>query len=102
MTLTNQILNILAEQMTAALVIAGSVFLLGLIFEKPLMKLVEKANLKLEEKKTDKARLVADAVRLQQKADAEKVQKIRDTYNKKLEDTGRISVPYYTHESKIA
>ena len=102
MTLTNQILNILAEQMTAALVIAGTVFLLGIIFEKPLMKLIEKVNLKLEEKKNEKARLAADAVKLQQRADAVKVQKIRDTYNKKLEDTGRISVPYYTHESKIA
>ena len=102
MTLTNQILNILAEQMTAALVIAGTVFLLGIIFEKPLMKLIEKANLKLEEQKAEKAKLQADAVRLQQQADAKKVQKIRDTYNKKLEDTGKISIPYYTHESKIA
>ena len=92
MTITDQILNILAEQMTAALVIAGTVFLLGLIFEKPLMKLIEKET----------ARLEADAVKLRQQADAKKVQKIRDDYNKRLEDTGRISVPYYTHESKIA
>lgn len=102
MTLTNQILNILAEQLTAALVIAGTVFLLGLIFEKPLMKLVEKANIKLEEQKTEKAKLQADAVRLQQEADAKKVQKIRDTYNKELENTGRIYVPYYAHGSKTA
>lgn len=102
MTLTNQILNILAEQLTAALVIAGTVFLLGLIFEKPLMKLVEKANIKLEEQKAEKAKLQADAVRLQQEADAKKVQKIRDTYNKELENTGRIYVPYYAHGSKTA
>ena len=102
MTITNQILNILAEQMTAALVIAGTVFLLGLIFEKPLMKLIEKFNVKLEAKKAEKARLEADAVRLRQQADARKVQKIRDTYNKELENTGRIYVPYYAHDSKIA
>ena len=102
MTLTNQILNILAEQATAALVIAGTVFLLGLIFEKPLMKLIEKLNLKLEAKKAEKAKLEAVAVRNQQQADARKVQKIRDDYNKKLEDTGRIYVPYYSHGSKIA
>lgn len=102
MTITNQILNILAEQVTAALVIAGTVFLLGLIFEKPLMKLIEKLNVKLEAKKAEKARLEADAVRLRQQADARKVQKIRDTYNKELENTGRIYVPYYAHDSKIA
>ncbi len=102
MTITNQILSILAEQATAALVIAGTVFLLGLIFEKPLMKLIEKLNVRLEAKKTEKARLEADAVKLRQQADARKVQKIRDTYNKKLENTGKIYVPYYAHDSKIA
>ena len=102
MTLTNQILNILAEQATAALVIAGTVFLLGLIFEKPLMKLIEKETAKYEAKKVHKAKLEADAIRLQQKADAKKVQKIRDNFNKELENTGKICVPYYTHESKIA
>lgn len=102
MNITNQILNILAEQATAALVIAGAVFLLGLIFEKPLMKLVEKFNLKLEAKKAEKAKLAADAVKVRRQADARKVQKIRDDYNKKLEDTGRIYVPYYSQGSKIA
>lgn len=102
MTITNQILSILAEQMTAALVIAGTVFLLGIIFEKPLMKLIEKTNVKLEAKKTEKAKLEADAVKLRRQADAKKVQKIRDTYNKELENTGKIYVPYYAHDSKIA
>ena len=73
MTITDQILNILAEQMTAALVIAGTVFLLGLIFEKPLMKLIEKETARLEAKKARKARLEADALKLRQQADARKV-----------------------------
>ena len=102
MTLTNQILNILAEQMTAALVIAGTVFLLGLIFEKPLMKLIEKTNARLEEKKTEKVKREHAAIKLQQEADAKKVQKIRDTYNRELENTGRIYVPYYAHGNKTA
>ena len=102
MTITDQILNILAEQMTAALVIAGTVFLLGLIFEKPLMKLIEKETARLEAKKARKARLEADALKLRQQADARKVQKIRDTYNRELENTGKIYVAYYAHDSKIA
>ncbi len=102
MTLTNQILNILAEQLTAALVIAGTVFLLGLIFEKPLMKLVEKATLRLEEKKAEKIKREHTAIKLQQEADAKKVQKIRANFNKELENTGTVCVPYYAHGSKTA
>lgn len=102
MTLTNQILNILAEQLTAALVIAGTVFLLGLIFEKPLMKLVEKATARLEEKKAERIKREYTAIKLQQEADAKKVQKIRANFNKELENTGTVCVPYYAHGSKTA
>ena len=93
--LTNQILTILSEQLIAVAVIAVTVFVLGLIFEKPLMALAERTMKYYEEKKAEKLKKEYVAIKLQKEADQRKVQRIRDNFNKELENTGTICVPYY-------
>lgn len=93
--LTNQLLTILAEQIIAVAVIAVSVFVLGLIFEKPLMALAERGAKYFEEKKAEKKKKEYIAIKLQKEADRKKVQKIRDNFNRELENTGTICIPYY-------
>lgn len=93
--LTNQIITILTEQLIAVAVIAVTVFLLGLIFEKPLMALAQRTIKYYEKKKAEKLKKEYIAIKLQKEADRRKVQKIRDNFNKELENTGTICVPYY-------
>lgn len=93
--LTNQILTILTEQIIAVAVIAVTVFILGLIFEKPLMALAERTMKYYENKKAEKLKKEYVAIKLQKESDRRKVQKIRDNFNKELENTGTICIPYY-------
>lgn len=93
--LTNQILTILTEQLIAVAIISVTVFVLGLIFEKPLMALAQRTVKYYEKKKAEKRKKEYVAIRLQKEADRKKVQKIRDNFNRELENTGTICVPYY-------
>lgn len=95
MTLQLQLLTMAAQLLAATIIIAGVLFILGLIFEKPLMKLVDKTVENYHTKQQEKNKQKYAAIRLQQEADRKKVQRIRDNFNKELENTGTICVPYY-------
>ena len=95
MTLQFQILSMIAQVLAATVIIAGVLFLLGLIFEKPLTALWERSVEYYEQKKKEEARRRYTEIRLRKEADRRKVQRIRDNFNKELENTGTICVPYY-------
>ncbi len=95
MTLQFQLLTMAAQVLAATLIIAGVLFLLGLIFEKPLTLLWERATEYYEKKKKEKNKRRYVEIQLQKEADRKKVQRIRDNFNKELENTGTICVPYY-------
>lgn len=95
MTLQFQILSMTAQVLAATVIIAGVLFLLGLIFEKPLTALWERSVEYYEKKKKEEAKRRYTEIQLQKEADRRKVQRIRDNFNKELENTGTICVPYY-------
>ncbi len=95
MTLQFQILSFTAQALAAILIIAGVLFLLGLVFEKPLTALWERSVKYYEKKKKEEAKRRYTEIQLQKEADRRKVQRIRDNFNKELENTGTICVPYY-------
>lgn len=95
MTVQFQLLTIAAQVFAATLIIAGILFLLGLVFEKPLTQLWEKAQTAYYKKQKEKNKRKYIELQLQKEADRRKVQRIRDDFNKKLESTGTICVPYY-------
>ena len=95
MTLQFQILSMTAQVLAATVNIAGVLFLLGLIFEKPLTALWERSVEYYEKKKKEEAKRRYTEIQLQKEADRKKVQRIRDNFNKELENTGTICVPYY-------
>lgn len=100
--MTQQILTIIAQQLTLILAIAGGIFLIGLIFEKQLTALYEKAEKNYHEKQAEKKKQEYLALQHQKEADRKKVQKIRDNFNRELETTGRICVPYYAVSDKAS
>ncbi len=93
--MVQNILNLIAQQLTIILAVAGGIFILGLIFEKPICAFYEKASSDYRHKQAEKRRSEYKALQLQKEADKRKVQKIRDTYNRELENTGKVYVPYY-------
>jgi len=95
MTLQFQLLSMAAQVLAATVIIAGVLFLLGLIFEKPLTALWERSVKSYEQKKREKSKRRYTEIQLQKEADRRKVQRIRDNFNKELENTGTICVPYY-------
>ena len=95
MTLQFQLLTMAAQVFAATLIIAGILFLLGLTIEKPLTALWERTTEAYEKKKKEKNKRKYVEVQLQKEADRKKVQRIRDNFNKELENTGTICVPYY-------
>ena len=95
MTIQFQLLTMAAQVLAATLIIAGILFLLGLTFEKPLTALWERGAAAYEKKKKEKSKRKYVEVQLQKEADRRKVQRIRDNFNKELENTGTICVPYY-------
>lgn len=95
MTLQFQILSMTAQVLAATVIIAGVLFLLGLIFEKPLTALWERSVEYYEKKKKEESKRRYTEIQLQKEADRKKVQRIRDNFNKELENTGTICVPYY-------
>lgn len=95
MTVQFQLLTMAAQVLAATLIIAGILFLLGLTFEKPLTAFWERRVAAYEKKKKEKNKRRYVEVQLQKEADRRKVQRIRDNFNKELENTGTICVPYY-------
>ncbi len=95
MTLQFQLLTMAAQILAATLIIAGVLFLLGLTFEKPLTALWERTAAAYDKKKKEKNKRKYVELQLQKEADRRKVQRIRDNFNKELENTGTICVPYY-------
>ena len=95
MTLQFQLLTLAAQLLASTLIIAGVLFLLGLIFEKPLTALWERGVKYYEAKKKEKNKRRYVELKLQKEADRRKVQRIRDNFNRELENTGTICVPYY-------
>ena len=95
MTLQFQLLTIAAQVLAATIIIAGVLFLLGLIVEKPLTALWERSVNHYEQKKREKNKRRYVEIQLQKEDDRRKVQRIRDNFNKELENTGTICIPYY-------
>ena len=95
MTLQFQLLTMAAQLFAATLIIAGILFLLGLVFEKPLTAFWERATEYYDKKKKEKNKQRYVEIQLQKEADRRKVQRIRDNFNKELENTGTICIPYY-------
>lgn len=95
MTLQFQLLTMAAQLLAATLIIAGILFLLGLIFEKPLTAFWERSAEYYDKKKKEKNKKRYVEIQLQKEADRRKVQRIRDNFNKELENTGTICIPYY-------
>lgn len=95
MTLQFQLLTMAAQVLAATVIIAGVLFLLGLIFEKPLTTLWERSAERYEQKKKEEQKRRYNELQLQKEADRRKVQRIRENFNKELENTGTICVPYY-------
>lgn len=95
MTLQFQLLTMAAQVLAATVIIAGVLFLLGLIFEKPLTALWERSAERYEQKKKEEQKRRYNELQLQKEADRRKVQRIRENFNKELENTGTICVPYY-------
>ena len=90
-----QLLTMAAQLFAATLIISGILFLLGLVFEKPLTDLWERTTEYYEKKKKEKNKRRYVEIQLQKEADRKKVQRIRDNFNRELENTGTICVPYY-------
>ncbi len=88
-------LTFIGQQLLLALVLACGIFLIGLIFEKPITALLEKKKEEYRKKELEKRKREYIALRQQQEADRRKVQKIRDTYNREMENTGKVYLPYY-------
>ncbi len=88
-------LNYIGQQLLLALVLACAFFLVGLIFEKPVAAFIEQKKEELRKKELEKRKREYLALRQQKEADRRKVQKIRDTYNREMENTGKVYVPYY-------
>lgn len=88
-------LNYIGQQLFLALLIACALFLVGLIFEKPITAFVEQKRKEFRQKELEKRKREYLAVKQQKEADRRKVQKIRDTYNREMENTGKVYVPYY-------
>lgn len=84
-----------AQLLAATLIIAGVLFLLGLVFEKPLTAFWERATEYYANKQKEKNKRRYVEIQLQKEADRKKVQRIRDNFNRELENTGTICVPYY-------
>ena len=95
MTLQVQILLMVAQLLAATLIIAGVIFIFGLIFEKQLTALAERCVKYYEAKKKEKNRRKYVEIQLQKEADRKKVQRIRDNFNREMENTGTICIPYY-------
>lgn len=95
MTLQFQILSFAAQALAGTIILAGVLFLLGLIFERPITALWERSVARYEKKKKEEAKRRYTEIQLQKEADRRKVQRIRDNFNKELENTGTICVPYY-------
>ena len=95
MTLQFQLLTIAAQLLAATLIIAGVLFLIGLVFEKPITAAYEKAVKRYEMKKKEKNKRKYVELKLQKEADRKKVQRIRDNFNREMENTGTICIPYY-------
>lgn len=93
--MTQQILAIIAQQLILVLLIAGVTFALGLIFEKKLTVVYENYKEKQRIKEHEKRKQEYLALKQREEADKRKVQKIRDNFNREMENTGRICVPYY-------
>lgn len=93
--MTQQILTIIAQQVILVLLIAAVTFVLGLIFEKKLTALYEKFTTEYQNRKADKKEQERLALIRQKEADRKKVQKIRENFNREMENTGIICVPYY-------
>ena len=93
--MTQQILAIIAQQFVAFLIIASVTFLLGLIFEKQITAAYEKAVKNYQNKQKEKKQREYLAMKHQKEADKRKVQKIRDNFNREMENTGKVWVPYY-------
>lgn len=93
--MTQQILAIIAQQLVLVLIIAGVTFALGLIFEKKLTVVYENYQEKQRIKEHEKKKQEYLALKQREEADKRKVQKIRDNFNREMENTGIICVPYY-------
>ena len=93
--MTQQILAIIAQQLVLVLIIAGVTFALGLIFEKKLTVVYENYKEKQRIKEHEKKKQEYLALKQREEADKRKVQKIRDNFNREMENTGIICVPYY-------
>lgn len=93
--MTQQILAIIAQQLILVLIIAGVTFALGLIFEKKLTVVYENYQEKQRIKEHEKKKQEYLALKQREEADKRKVQKIRDNFNREMENTGIICVPYY-------
>lgn len=90
-----QILAIVFQQLILVAIIAGITFALGLIFEKKLTVVYEKYTKEKERKLHEKRKQEYLAIKQREEADKRKVQKIRDNFNREMENTGRIVTPYY-------
>jgi len=93
--MTQQILAIIAQQLVLVLIIAGVTFALGLIFEKKLTVVYENYKEKQRIKEHEKKKQEYLALKQREEVDKRKVQKIRDNFNREMENTGIICVPYY-------
>lgn len=95
MTFQSQVLAMVAQLAAATLIISGIIFLIGLTFEKPLTALWERSVKYYENKQTEKKKRRYVEVQLQKEADRKKVERIRENFNREMENTGTICVPYY-------
>lgn len=93
--MTEQILLIVLQQLILVAIIAGVTFTLGLIFEKKLSAAYEKYTKEKNRKQHEKRKQEYLALRKREEADKRKVQKIRDNFNREMENTGKIVTPYY-------
>lgn len=85
----------IGQQLLLAFVLACGIFLIGLIFEKPISAFLEKKKEEYRKKELEKRKREYLALKQQKEADKRKVQKIRDNYNREMENTGKVYLPYY-------
>ena len=95
MTLQFQILTMVAQILASTIIISGVLFIIGLIFEKPIAALSYRITNHFERKKAEKERRIQEEIRIRKEIDRRKVQRIRDNLNRELENTGTIYIPYY-------
>ena len=88
-------LNYIGQQLLLAFVLACAIYLIGLVFQQPITAFLEKKKEELHKKELEKIRREHVALMHQKEIDRKKVQKIRDTYNREMENTGKVYVPYY-------